>query len=164
MSLTSDPNDPRLGRGSDTAPRPMSEVYLVLSEAERAKGFVRPYREVYKHVGIAGPKYPLRDLTDEETERYSKYGYAKYEDYPKRSDGTPADSSSVLGTFWTQARLDSVGKGCGTVTTMGRALSETYARDPHFYGSTYCVGCQMHRPVGPAGEFVWEADGERVGT
>jgi hypothetical protein len=157
MSLTSDPNDPRLGRGSDTTAVPMNEVYLVLSEAERAKGFVRTYREAYRHVGIAGPKYPLRDLDDEEKERHGQYGYAKYETYPE-------SESPVVGKFWTQTQLDSVGKGCGAVTTMGRALSETYARDPHFYGSTYCVRCQMHRPVGPSGEFIWDCAGERVGT
>lgn len=52
---------------------------------------------------------------------------------------------------------------CGTVTTMGAAIAETYARNPHFYGATYCVGCCMHRPVGPNGEFVW-TDGTKVGT
>jgi hypothetical protein len=52
-------------------------------------------------------------------------------------------------------------KGCGALTTMGMALCETYARDPHFYGSTYCCGCRMHRPVG---EFVWDEDGEVVGS
>ena len=52
---------------------------------------------------------------------------------------------------------------CGTATTMGPALAETYARDPKFYGATYCVGCQMHRPVGERGEFVWE-DGSKVGS
>ena len=31
---------------------------------------------------------------------------------------------------------------------MGDALSETYARNPKFYGATYCVFCRMHRPVG----------------
>jgi hypothetical protein len=52
---------------------------------------------------------------------------------------------------------------CGSVTTMGRAIAETYARDPMFYGGTFCVRCGMHRPVGPDGEFVWE-DGSKVGT
>jgi hypothetical protein len=51
--------------------------------------------------------------------------------------------------------------GCGTVTTMGRALSETYARDPEFYGATFCAGCNKHLPVH---EFVWTVDGERVGS
>jgi hypothetical protein len=46
MSLTSDPNDPRLTRGADDTPVPQAEVYLVLSAAERAKGFVRPLRRV----------------------------------------------------------------------------------------------------------------------
>lgn len=103
MSTTTDPKDPRLGHGSDEAPVPMNEVYLVLSDEERGKGFVRPYRHTYRH------------------------------------------------------------ETCGTTTTMGRAIAETYARRPQFYGSTYCVNCQMHRPVGPEGEFVW-LDGTKVGS
>lgn len=97
MSLTTDYNDPRLTRGSDDKPVPQAEVYLVLSEAERDKGFVRPYRDAYRH------------------------------------------------------------DACKSITTMGRALAETYARDPLFYDGTYCVRCQMHKPVG---EFHWfEMDG-----
>lgn len=156
MSLTTDRNDPRLTRGVDETPVPQAEIYLVLSEEERAKGFVRPYRDIYRHVGIAGPKFPLRDLTDEERERYAKSNYVKFEEYPK-------SGSSVTGRFWTQAQLDSAGKGCGTTTSMGRAIAETYAREPHFYGATYCVTCEKHRPVGEDGEFVW-LDGSRVGT
>lgn len=41
---------------------------------------------------------------------------------------------------------------CGVVTKMSQDLAETYARDPKFYGATYCVGCGMHLPVG---EFRW---------
>jgi hypothetical protein len=157
--VTDDPNDPRLKRGhADETSVPQNEVYLVLSEAERAKGFVRPYRDAYRHVGLPPPKYPLRDLTDEQRGQYADCGYVKYEAYPQPSP----DGSSVVGRFWTQKDLDN--KGCGTVTTMGRALSETYSRDPSFYGATYCAGCSMHRPVGEFGEFVWVADGQRVGT
>jgi hypothetical protein len=105
VSLTTDPEDPRLGHGSDTAPGPQQEVYLVLSDEERAKGFVRPVRRSYRH----------RD------------------------------------------------PGCEAVTTMGQALAETYARDPRFYGATYCVGCRMHRPVGRHGEFTW-MDGHGTDT
>lgn len=108
MGLTTDPNDPRLGHGVDTDPIPQHDVYLVLSEEERAQGFVRPYRDRYRHLV------------------------------------------------------------CGAVTTMGRALSETYARKPDFYGATYCVRCSMHLRVGEHGEFIWiEADGSdgpKVGT
>lgn len=50
---------------------------------------------------------------------------------------------------------------CGAVTTMGLALCETYARDPKFYGATYCCNCGMHRPVS---EFTWEPDGAVVGS
>lgn len=102
MSLTTDSTDPRLGHGSDDSPIPQHEVYLVLSEAERARGFVRPLRRSYVHV-----------------------------------------------------------RGCGAQTRMGLALCETYARDPGFYGATYCVGCSMHKPVG---EFAWDEDGEAVGS
>jgi hypothetical protein len=101
MSLTTDPNDPRLGRGSDSTPVPQNSVYLVLSADERAKGFVRPLRCSYVH------------------------------------------------------------NKCGTVTTMGQAIAETYARDPKFYGGTYCCACRMHRPVA---EFVWEGTQEAVGS
>lgn len=52
---------------------------------------------------------------------------------------------------------------CGTVTTMGRALAETYARDPSYYGATFCCACRAHFPVGADGEFAWE-DGSKVGT
>ena len=75
--------------------------YIVLCPDERAKGFVRPYRDKYRH------------LT------------------------------------------------CGTETTMDRALSETYARDPSFYGATFCCRCNAHFPVA---EFVWTADGQPVGS
>ncbi len=50
---------------------------------------------------------------------------------------------------------------CGGETKMGLELCETYARDPKFYGSTYCVDCRMHKPVG---EFKWSEDGEIVGS
>lgn len=45
---------------------------------------------------------------------------------------------------------------CGSVTTMGLALAETYARDPGFYSGTMCVTCHAHYPLN---EFEWE-DGE----
>lgn len=97
---TNDPNDPGLRK---IGPDGMQETYLVLSDEERAKGFVRPVRRTYIH------------------------------------------------------------QKCGTATTMGLAIAETYARDPHYYGGTFCAGCHEHYPVGENGEFVWE-DGSKVGT
>ncbi len=149
MPLTTDPNDPRLTHGPDEEPTKQSEVYLVLSEEERKKGFIRPVRYTYIHVGLK-PKNPLRDLTAEEDERYGGAGWVKFEPYPQ--------GSFALGRFWTQAELDN--HGCGTATTMGQALAETYAREPGFYGSTWCVNCEMHKPVA---EFVWE-DGSVLGS
>lgn len=48
--LTDDPSDPQLTHGVDAEPAPQAEVYLVLSEEERAKGFVRPVRRSYWHL------------------------------------------------------------------------------------------------------------------
>jgi len=153
MALVTDPNDPRLIRGVDTEPTPQSEAYLILSEEEeRAKGFVRPVRSSYRHVGPVGPCFPLRDLTAEEIERHGEGVYAKFEPYPE-------NESPKIGRFWTSTQLGRVGGWCETITTMSQALAETYARDPGFYGSTYCVRCAMHLPVE---EFVWIDDGERV--
>lgn len=71
----------------------MHRDYWILSDEDRAKGFVRPVREKYIH------------------------------------------------------------NKCGVVTRMGIKIAETYARDPKFYGATFCVGCRGHFPVG---EFVWD--------
>ena len=54
---------------------------------------------------------------------------------------------------------------CGTSTRMPIACAETYARDPHFYGSTFCCHCGTYPPVGEDGEFVWDTiKNEKVGT
>lgn len=159
MSLTTDPKDPRLGHGVDIEPVPQNDVYLILSEEERAKGFVRPVRKSYVHVGkkieLEGGK--LRKLTKKEKEYYKDYGYYGYIKYPK-------DRSPLVGMFISKEEYDNIGKhfgGCGTVTTMGIDLSETYARDPKFYGSTYCCECMKHLPVE---EFVWYGTNEKVGS
>lgn len=107
LSLTTDRNDPRLSHGVDEQPVDQAPAYLVLSDEERARGFVRPVRRAYVHLLSRG--------------------------------------------------------GCGAVTTMGQAIAETYARDPSFYGATYCVGCSKHRPVGADGEFAWDGPYEPNG-
>jgi hypothetical protein len=85
-------------------PSGMQKSYVVLSDDERAKGFVRPVRRTYVHTK------------------------------------------------------------CGTSTTMGQRIAETYAREPKFYGATFCCACAAHLPVGPDGEFVWHGTEEKVGT
>jgi hypothetical protein len=106
----------------------------------------------YLHVGVR-PEFPTRNLTAEEIEHCSGENYVAFEPYPP-------ERAPATGRYWTAAQLKS---GCGSRTTMGRALSETYARDPGFYGATFCCRCGAHFPVGANGEFVWE-DGTRVGT
>jgi hypothetical protein len=155
MSLTTDRNDPCLKEGQKEEGQ--NSCYLVLSEEERAKGFVRPVRTSYVHVGPPEPVHPLRDLTPEEHDRYDKYGYVKFEEYP--------EGDSKLGRYYTQEQLDKIKKGgCRAETKMGLAIAETYSRNPSFYGATFCVGCNKHLPVGEQGEFVWSGTNERVGT
>lgn len=47
--LTSDPSDPDLTRGVDDEPTPQAQAYLILSDEERARGFIRPVRRTYFH-------------------------------------------------------------------------------------------------------------------
>jgi hypothetical protein len=123
---------------TELLPSGQQKGYVVLSEEERRKGFVRPVRCSYKHVGVR-PRHATRELTAEEKKQYADYHYVLKEINP--------DGNS--GRYWTEKQLHS---GCGTVTTMGRALAETYARDPEFYGGTFCCGCGTHLPLE---EFVW---------
>ena len=171
MGITTDRNDPDLGYGIDTKPRDQHTKYLVLSEEERAKGFIRPVSRTYIHVGkkierdeegrllgrlikIDEPDYPKNEYYTKEK------GYGGYIMYPKN------DATSVVGRYIKFDELNAIIErkkyygGCASATTMGLALSETYARDPKFYGSTYCCACRMHLAVA---EFEWE-DGEIVGS
>lgn len=50
---------------------------------------------------------------------------------------------------------------CGAATTMSQAIAETYARDPKFYGATYCVACRAHLSVS---EFTWDGTDQTVGS
>lgn len=107
MGLTTDPNEACL---KDIKPDGQQCCYLVLSEAERAKGFIRPVRTKYRHLK------------------------------------------------------------CGTTTSMGLALSETYARDPKFYGGTFCCHCGTHFHLRTVEgdefkwQFEWVPDGDPVGS
>jgi hypothetical protein len=149
----SEPDTPAGVPTKETLPDGQAADHYVLCEAERAKGYVRPVRRSYKHVGVR-PCFPTRALTSEQAERTAGEGYVAFEPYPE-------SEHPALGRFWTEAQLSS---GCGTVTSMPEACAETYARDPSFYGSTFCCGCGKYLPVGARGEFVWLDDGTRVGT
>lgn len=136
---------------TELRPDGQQKGYIALSAEERAKGFVRPIRYSYKHVGRR-PTYPTRPLTDEEAEKYKDDGYVLYEEYPE---------GIKLGRFLTAKDLAS---GCNTVTYMSAPLAETYAREPSFYSVTFCSHCRFHFPVGADGEFVWDGTDIRVGT
>lgn len=160
MSLTTNPNDPCLHEGQKSEGQ--NECYLVLSEEERAKGFIRPVRNTYVHVGRL-PLYKsfYRFLTDEEKSEYKDKQYVAIMTVITNEDGSHAG-----GPYITQDELDAWEKnkrigGCGVATTMGTALAETYARDPKFYGATFCTGCNKHISVD---EFFWDGTNETVGS
>jgi hypothetical protein len=146
--ITSDSNHPGIDKETLSG---QNEAYLVLSAEEISKGFVRPVRNTYIHSGLK-PKFKLRPLTEDEANRYAAYKYVAFEAYP----GVP--KTSISGRYWTQVQLDTT--RCGAVTTMPQRIAETYARDPRFYGATFCCACGKHLPVG---EFTWE-DGSVVGS
>lgn len=133
-----------------TRPDGQHEHHPGLEGKALEKPLVRPFRTSYKHVGPTGPTRELRDLTAEERALYGSE-FAKFEVYPGNEPGL----------FWTQAELDKVGKGCDVVTRMPAHCAETYARDPRFYGTTFCSGCGAYFAVD---EFVWLDDGSRVGS
>jgi len=146
MGLTDDPHDGCLHEIDENG---MQKCYLILPDGQR-KDLVRPLRLSYRHVGVR-PEGPTRDLTPEEHERYDQFSYVAFEPYPPEKG---------IGRYWTEAQLNS---GCGETTSMARAIAETYAVDPKFYGGTYCAHCKGHFPVGEHGEFVW-LDGTKVGS
>lgn len=123
-------------RAEQTEATGQHKSYVVLCPEERAKGFTRPYRDSYRHVGIL-------------------LACGNYQ----RPEGVLGGSCLECGMSQPEHRERR--GACGTVTTMGRALSETYARDPSFYGATFCSGCNLRLPVG---EFIWTADGQEVGS
>jgi hypothetical protein len=61
-------------------------------------------------------------------------------------------------------RTKYVHEKCGSETIMPHACAETYARQPGFYGKTFCCACRGYFPVGEHGEFSWLDDGTKVGT
>ena len=71
---TSDRNDPRLTHGADSEPSPQADVYLILSEEERAKGFVRPVRRTYVHDTCGGATTMSQDIAETYARTPTFYG------------------------------------------------------------------------------------------
>ncbi len=61
---TDNPQDPALTSGIDVNPSQQAEKYLVLSEQERAKGFVRPLRRAYVHEVCGGATALNEDIAE----------------------------------------------------------------------------------------------------
>lgn len=160
MSLTTDRNHDGLKKQKENG---QNETYLVLSDEELAKGFVRPVRKTYIHVGKEIDKskmIPVDEYWDKYPEGYDKEIRRKYkEDYGYRYFITYEENDTpILGRYITESDLK---EGCGFATEMNVKLAETYAANPKFYGATFCVGCGKHLAVE---EFVWDGTNERVGS
>lgn len=150
---TTDGRAPEDARASQTNETGQHASYVVLCDAERAKGFVRPYRDAYEHVGRKVERCEAtRTDGDYENPRQCNRRFQHEGDH--QFDALMLLSGPI---HFLPLREG----GCGSVTTMGRALSETYARDPKFYGATFCCSCNRHLPVA---EFVWTNDREQVGS
>ncbi len=54
---------------------------------------------------------------------------------------------------------------CNAATTVAQSIAETYARNPKFYGGTFCAQCGSHFPLQIDGQpqFLWTSDGQPVG-
>lgn len=133
--------------------------YVVLSDAERAKGFVRPVRDAYRHTGrvICGKSGGRCDDGNKIAERICHFAIG-HKGQCGEIGWRILDGAEIV-------RLHETGRlgGCDRVTTMGRSLAETYARDPAFYSGTFCSTCRSHFPVGENGEFTWlENDGREI--
>lgn len=50
MSYTTDRNNPDLKYGVDNEPVEQNKAYLVLSDEELSKGYIKPYRDSYTHL------------------------------------------------------------------------------------------------------------------
>jgi len=76
MSLTTNPNDPCLKHGQQETGQ--NNCYLVLSEEELAKGFIRPVRDKYVHVGGCGVETKMNMTISETYARDPKFYNATY--------------------------------------------------------------------------------------
>lgn len=156
MGLTTDKNNECLNEKKDNG---QQECYLILSDEEKAKGFVRPVRTSYIHKGVQH-KNGL-EILDEDY--ISDNGIT----YVALSPHIDDNGKRLGGKYITQEEVDEYNTkdgyigGCGSLTKMGYSIAETYARDPNFYGATFCVGCGKHIRVN---EFVWDGTNEIVGS
>ena len=163
-STTTDGMPPRPGFENAPAPAPVKDngqhaAYWVLAEAERAKGFVRPVRRSYLHVGRRVCGKPLL------SEQSKLGGHRDICILPPGHDGECTMWQRVSQPEAARAEQEHMLGGCGCRTTMAIAIAETYARDPKYYGSTFCCECGVYLPVGESCQFVWDdANRERVGT
>jgi len=87
----------------------------------------------------------------------------------KRPDGQHVDhwvlpEEERAKGFIRPVRKTYVHEKCGGSTNMPQAIAETYARNPFYYGSTFCCTCGDYFPVGINGEFKWEGSEEKVGS
>lgn len=131
----------------------MHKDYFVLSGEERAKGFIRPVRQTYIHTGrqVCRKIEPTNKLGGQlnvcamPLDHTGEHWLVSQQ--LSQPEAVIADREHRIG-------------GCGTATKMSRPIAETYARDPKFYGSTFCCSCRTHISVL---EFEWE-DGKVVGS
>lgn len=80
-------------------------------------------------------------------------------DYGERRDDGQFENHPTIdeGEFEQEVRERYIHEACGGETVMKRHIAESVARDPEYYGSTFCSKCGDYYPVE---EFHWKEDGE----
>lgn len=131
----------------------MHKDYWVLSEEEIQKGFVRPVRRAYKHKGeaVCGKVLPEEKLG----------GLLEVCTMKPNHEGECVVFRKMTQPEAAEVTVKQLIEGCGQTTKMALKIAETYARDPKFYGSTFCATCGTHFPVN---QFRWEETDEIVGS
>lgn len=97
--------------------------------------------------------------TDPNDDRLSRGGDDK--EVPQSEAYLVLSKEEIAKGFVRPVRRSYVHDKCGVMTTMNITIAETYARDPNFYGYTYCIHCKKHLPVS---EFKWANTNEVVGS
>ncbi len=147
--MTTNRNDPLLRQIVAEGPRKgQQEAYLVLSDEERAKGFVRPVRCSYKHLACGGVTRMGQDIAE------------TYARNPRFYSGTfcvHCGTHFDLVERKAEKCLACDGDGGEWVEGMkGGTASEDW------HSCQTCHGQQTVFTLAPA--FLWEPDGEPVGS
>jgi len=91
---------------------------------------------------------------------------ASVPNFEKRPDGQYVDhwvlcEEEIARGFVRPLRKTYIHEKCSSITTIPAPIAATYARNPQYYGSTFCCACGDYFLVA---EFLWFGTNVRVGS